>query len=98
MFSRSNTMSSKAEQTIRDFGEQWTNFPDTSGYFGSVALFDDIFSPLLTHEMLNGKRVADVGAGNGRFVNVCLDSGASHVVAIEPSTTFEVLKKTTRDR
>ena len=91
-------MNSKSEQTIKDFGEQWTKFQDSSGYFGSVALFDDILSPLLTHAVLDGKRVADVGAGNGRFVNVCLDSGASQVIAVEPSAAFEVLKKTTEDR
>jgi SAM-dependent methyltransferase len=89
---------SKSEQTIQDFGEQWTKFPDSSGYFGSVALFDDIFAPLLNHATLAGKRVADIGAGNGRFVNVCLDAGATEVVAVEPSAAFDVLKARTSER
>lgn len=89
-------MSTKADQTIRDFGEQWTRYQDNSGYFGSAALFEDIFAPLLGPADLEGKRVADIGAGTGRFVNIFLEAGASHVVAVEPSAAFEVLKKNTR--
>jgi SAM-dependent methyltransferase len=91
-------MSRLSERTIRDFGQQWTRYQDNSGFYGSRALFEDIFSPLLTVADLDGKRVADVGAGTGRFVNVLLDAGASHVVAVEPSDAFRVLKKNTESR
>ena len=91
-------MTSKSERTIKDFGGQWTMFQDNSGFYGSAALFDDIFSPLLTHTALAGQRVADIGAGTGRFVNVFLDAGATAVVAVEPSAAFDVLKKNTAGR
>ena len=34
-------------RTIADFGEQWTVYPDSEGFFGSAQLFDDFFSPLV---------------------------------------------------
>ena len=92
------TMDRRSERTIRDFGEQWTKFPDTGGYFGSAALFDDIFAPLLTLTAIEGQRVADIGAGTGRFVNVFLDAGAKEVVAVEPSAAITVLEKNTAAR
>jgi SAM-dependent methyltransferase len=89
-------MSTSSDRTIRDFGEQWTKYQDNSGYYGSAALFDDVFAPLLTAADLDGKRVADIGAGTGRFVNIFLEAGASLVVAVEPSAAFAVLKKNTQ--
>jgi SAM-dependent methyltransferase len=91
-------MSAGGGRTIADFGEQWTKYQDNLGYYGSVALFEDVFAPLLTAADLAGKRVADIGAGTGRFVNIFLDAGASHVVAIEPSAAFDVLKRNTGTR
>jgi SAM-dependent methyltransferase len=87
-----------ARRTIDDFGEQWSHFHDNSGFFGSAALLADHFGPLLTPADLAGRRVADIGAGAGRFVNVFLDSGAAHVVAVEPSDAFFVLKRNTERR
>lgn len=40
----------------------------------------------------------DVGSGTGRFVNIFLDAGAAHVVAVEPSDAIQVLQKNTQDR
>src|SRR5512132_249265 len=88
-------------RTIADFGEQWTTYPGTEGFFGSVELFNDFFNPLVTASDVAGRRVAEIGAGTGRFVNVLAAAGASHVVAVEPSKAFDVLTKTTaavRDR
>ena len=87
-----------ARRTIDDFGEQWSHFQDNSGFFGSAELLADHFGPLLTPSDLAGRRVADIGAGAGRFVNVFLDSGAAHVVALEPSDAFFVLKQNTERR
>jgi 2-polyprenyl-3-methyl-5-hydroxy-6-metoxy-1,4-benzoquinol methylase len=78
-------------QTIADFGEQWTAYPDADGYFGSVELFNDTFAPVLSDRDVAGKRVAEIGAGIGRFVNILARAGASHVIALEPSSAFEVL-------
>jgi len=82
-------------KTISDFGEQWVNHRDNPGYYGSVDLLDDLFGPLLTLDTVNGKKVADIGSGTGRIVNMLLDAGASHVIAVEPSAAFSVLKSNT---
>src|SRR5437763_7709692 len=85
-------------RTISDFGVQWTHFQNNDGFYGSAALLADIFGPLLTSADLAGRRVADIGAGTGRFVNMFLDAGAAHVVAVEPSDAFEVMKRNTAPR
>ena len=84
------------DRTIQDFGEQWTRYRDNSGYYGSAALFADVFGPLLRAEDLRELRVCEIGAGTGRFVNIVLAAGAAHVVALEPSDAFEVLRENTR--
>jgi len=88
-------------RTIADFGEQWTRYPGSEGYFGSAELFNDNFRPLLTLQDVEGRRVAEIGAGAGRFVNVLAAAGAAHVVAVEPSSAFVALQESTsrfRDR
>ena len=82
-------------QTIADFGEQWTRYPDNDGFFGSVELFNDIFHPLVADSDVKGCRVAEIGAGTGRFVRILVRAGASTVVAVEPSDAFMVLKANT---
>jgi SAM-dependent methyltransferase len=82
-------------RTIADFGEQWTRYPGGEGFFGSPALFNDIFAPFLSDRDVAGRRVAEVGAGQGRFVNVLAAAGAAHVVAVEPSDAFRVLRENT---
>ncbi len=89
-------MSKLQARTIADFGEQWTEYPDSDGFFGSVELFNDIFHPLLSASDMAGKRVAEIGAGIGRFVNILAAAGAARVVALEPSAAFRVLQETTR--
>jgi hypothetical protein len=42
---KQNGASRIAQQTIEDFGEQWTTFSDTSGYFGSKELLADFIQP-----------------------------------------------------
>ena len=79
------------ERTIADFGEQWVRFRDNTGYYGSVELFEDIVSPLLTSADVAGRQVADIGSGTGRIVGMLLAAGAERVTAIEPSRAFEVL-------
>jgi SAM-dependent methyltransferase len=94
-------MSKLQAKTIADFGEQWTRYPEADGFFGSVELFDDFFAPLVSAREVAGRRVAEIGAGIGRFVNVLAAAGATHVVAVEPSAAFDVLRAKTeafRDR
>ena len=77
-----------SEQTIADFGAQWTTFVDNEGYYGSIAYFLDTVAPLLSLDDVKGLRVADIGSGTGRFVLILLSAGARHVYAVEPSAAF----------
>jgi SAM-dependent methyltransferase len=92
------SIDAKATRTIQDFGEQWTAYPDNSGYYGSSALFADVWGPLLAEITVRGRRIAEIAAGRGRYVNVLLDAGAEHVVAIEPSDAMQVVKANTAAR
>jgi len=80
-----------SEQTIADFGDQWTRFTSNDGFYGSAALFEDICGPLLASREVAGLRTADIGSGTGRIVRMLLSAGAAHVVALEPSAAFDVL-------
>jgi len=88
-------MKNKQQQTIADFGKQWKKYKKNQGYYGSVDLLSDIFSSLLNVNELHGAKVAEVGSGTGRIVNMLLASGVAHVTAIEPSEAYEVLVKNT---
>jgi SAM-dependent methyltransferase len=82
-------------KTISDFGEQWVSYQENPGYYGSVGLLEDLFGPLLTLDSVRDGRVADIGSGTGRIVNMLLDAGAASVVAVEPSEAFKVLQRNT---
>jgi SAM-dependent methyltransferase len=84
-------------KTIQDFGQQWTQYRDNSGFYGSPEIFEDMFGALLPLAEVRGKRVADIGSGTGRIVRILLAGGAAHVVAVEPSDAFEVLVENTKD-
>ncbi len=87
----------RAPDTIEDFGEQWTQYPDNTGYYGSSPeVLDGLFGPLLERSSLQGKAVADVGAGTGRYTRLLHAAGAQ-VFALEPSAAFEVLRRNTAD-
>lgn len=81
------------DQTIKDFGEQWFRYRDIEGYFGSLELFSDIVSPFLKPDELKGCKVAEIGSGSGRIVNMLLEAGAQHVIAVEPSDAVDVLRE-----
>jgi SAM-dependent methyltransferase len=87
-----------SSKTISDFGEQWVNYRDNPGYYGSVELLADLFGPLLPVDAVRGMRVADIGSGTGRIVNMLLDAEAAHVFAVEPSAAFSVLQTNTSTR
>jgi SAM-dependent methyltransferase len=86
-------MSTLDEKTIQDFDKQWSRYDDNEGWYASIGLFSDIVSPLMATEDFKGKSVVDIGSGTGRIVGMLLESGASHVYAVEPATgAFEKLK------
>jgi len=83
-----------AHRTIRDFGDQFSRYPDSSGYWGSQELFRDLVEPLMCESELEGKVVAEIGSGAGRVVNMLCRTGVRKVYALEPSSAaFSVLRK-----
>jgi SAM-dependent methyltransferase len=68
------------------------------GYFASADLLADVCGPLLQLDEIRGRRVAEVGSGQGRVVDMLLDAGATHVLAMEPSDAFLVLERNLRAR
>jgi SAM-dependent methyltransferase len=82
-------------RTISNFGHQWTTYTDNSGYYGSKDLLADMIQPLLAVEDLAGKRVAEIGSGTGRIVNMLLAAEVASVVAVEPSDAIQVLEHNT---
>lgn len=83
-------------ETIRDFGDQWTAYPENEGAYASLDTLKDLVAPFDTKNFENSV-VADIGSGSGRIVNMLLEAGAQHVYAVEPSKSFEVLKENTRE-
>jgi SAM-dependent methyltransferase len=81
--------------TIRDFGEQWTTYTDNDGWYGSTDMLRDILGPHVPEDTIRGRRVAEIGSGTGRIVNMLIDMGAAHVTAIEPSAAYDVLRRNT---
>lgn len=82
-------------KTVEDFGRQWTIYVDNKGWYGSLDFLKDWFGPLLDVEYVSGAKVADIGSGTGRIVNMLLAAGAAHVYAIEPSKSYAVVEKNT---
>lgn len=80
-------------KVIADFGQQWVNYSDNEGYYGSQDLFRDIVEPLLPVSEFDGKRAAEIGAGTGRICAMMLEAGAAEVTAVEPSEAIEPLKR-----
>ncbi|CAA0098512.1 tRNA (mo5U34)-methyltransferase [Halioglobus japonicus] len=86
-------MSALDDKTIQDFDEQWSRYDDNDGWYASFGLFSDIVSPLMHTDDIKEKKVVDIGSGTGRIVGMLLESGASHVYAVEPAKgAFEKLK------
>lgn len=85
-------------RTIEQFGQQWERFAAPGGAFGSVSVLADVCGPLLGLGEIAGRRVVEIGSGNGRIVNMLLDAGAAHVTAVEPSAGIGILRANTRER
>jgi len=79
------------DQTIKDFGEQWLRYTNSHGFYGSIELFSDMIYPFLEPGDIKNCKVAEIGSGTGRIVNMLLEGGAKHIIAVEPSNAFEVL-------
>lgn len=73
--------------SVQEFSAQWTRYAGSVGVLESDAYLQDILGPLMNLSDLAGRRVADIGAGNGRFTAV-LATHAAHVVSVEPSAAM----------
>jgi SAM-dependent methyltransferase len=85
------------DKTISDFGEQWTKFVDNPGYYGSLAVLQDVMGPLASPADFSEATVVDIGSGTGRIVRMLREAGASRIVAVEPSEAMAVLQRNTLD-
>jgi len=83
--------------TISDFGDQWQDFTQNTGYYASMDALRSLIEPLLAIADLKDASVADVGAGTGRYTRLLHQAGAGKILAMEPSAAFEVLKRNTAD-
>lgn len=84
------------EQTIADFGRQWTTYPTSTGFYGSVELLEDILYPFINLNEIRQLSVAEIGSGTGRIVSMLSDAGAAKVTAIEPSDAIDILRENTK--
>ncbi|MEZ4528173.1 MAG: class I SAM-dependent methyltransferase [Desulfobacterales bacterium] len=82
-------------RTIADFGEQWTNYTENTGYYASAKALGDLLSPLMSLTEVRGKKIADVGAGTGRYTQMLHAAGAQQILAAEPSRAYEILLENT---
>jgi ubiquinone/menaquinone biosynthesis C-methylase UbiE len=87
----------KQPGTISEFGVQWTSYTENSGYYASDEVLDTLFGQLLDKKSLAGKKIADVGAGSGRYTRLFHSLGAGPILALEPSAGFDTLKSNTAD-
>lgn len=83
------------DQTIADFGHQWTTYTTNDGFYGSVELLEDILYPFIKPNEIRNLSIAEIGSGSGRIVNMLSKAGASKITAIEPSDAIHVLRKNT---
>ena len=83
-------------RTIADFGEQWTSYPDSEGFFGSAELFDDFVKPLVSVAMSPvavSRRSAQGRAGS----STCSRRPERHTSSPwSLPTAFRVLREKTR--
>ncbi len=78
------------DQTIEDFGYQWSQFgaidENTSGDFlNDRELLVDFFQNLLKPEFFKGKTVCEVGTGSGRLTKILKGFEPATLYAVEPA-------------
>jgi 2-polyprenyl-3-methyl-5-hydroxy-6-metoxy-1,4-benzoquinol methylase len=83
--------------TIQDFGVQWQSYTRNTGYYGSTDSLIALFGNLLSAEDIREKHIADVGAGSGRYTRMFHALGAESILAVEPSSAIDILKRNTAD-
>lgn len=83
-----------SERTIRDFGEEWTKYQRPyEGWAKDQQFLEDIAAPFLDKADLRDAVVGEIGSGTGPLVEPLFSCGIKHLVALEPSDAFHVLKR-----
>lgn len=87
----------KAQKTVADFGNQWSNHGEIdAGYWSSDELFRDHFEDQKPpFENLKDKIVLEVGSGSGRILQMLNRYNPVKLIGVEPSSGFAVLTKNT---
>jgi SAM-dependent methyltransferase len=81
-------------ETIRDFGQQWKQFPNPIDEFhSSEEILRDTVQGLFELSEIAGKRVLEIGSGSGRVLEILRRFGPSKLVGVEPSDHALVLKE-----
>lgn len=75
--------------TIQDFSTQWQSFKEQKGVYASDEFLLSYFGNLFTFSEIKGKKVAEIGSGNGRFLKI-LSQYADSVTGFEPSEAMSV--------
>jgi hypothetical protein len=79
------------QDTIADFGDQWTRYMCNHGLHVSQELFADILNVLKGLVDFCGRRVLNIGSGSRCILQKARASGAGQVTAVEPSDAYDVL-------
>lgn len=80
------------DRTIKDFGSQWSRFPDPKDTFhSSPEIFFDTLQGLYDPADVAGKRVVEIGSGSGRVLEILRGFEPLELVGIEPSQNASVL-------
>ena len=77
------------ERTIQDFGDQWYQFSDNEGFYGSIESLEDKCGNLMSVEDVRGKDVCEIGAGAGRFIGILSQLSPKSILAITPSFFYK---------
>ena len=80
------------KETYENFGDQFIKDSKIDGYLGSIEMLKDIVSPFDLN-IINNKKIMEVGIGSGRILNNLLAFSPSIVTGIEPSKAINIAKK-----
>jgi SAM-dependent methyltransferase len=88
----------QSNKTIRDFGDQWAIHGQLDqDYWTSKEMFIDHFGSLFSSSEISGKRIADIGSGSGRILQMISLFNPKFLYGIEPSHGFSILQQNTRN-
>ena len=87
------------DKTIKDFGEQFNKFSlfEEDKYWADLDHLKDLLGDTLSFLEVKDKIIAEIGCGNGRIVNMLQELKPLKTFVVEPSKSFEIIKKNNRN-